>query len=145
MRVTTPEQPDIGDPDPPGPVQSATVPHAATRHLCVGCYVDHEFRERAMREVYLDRSRQIAPSYGYDIVPVLVHARRAGWIDHAQHVLVVLATLFWIRHDVFAAAITISTFITWYVLKRFWRLFKDFGSYIRNRGSLAERAHLRRR
>jgi hypothetical protein len=113
--------------------------------MCVGCYVDHEFRERAMTEVYLDRSRQVAPAYGYDLVPVLVHARRAGWIDHAQHVLVILVTLFWIRHDLFAAAITVSTVITWYVLKRFWRLFKDYAGYIRHRGSLAERSHLRRR
>ena len=120
-------------------------PHAATRHMCVGCYVDHEFRERAMTEVYLDRSRQVAPSHGFDLVPVLVHARRAGWIDHAQHVLVALLALFWIRHDLFAAAITVSTFITWYVLKRFWRLLKDYAGYIRHTGSLAERSHLRRR
>ena len=113
--------------------------------MCVGCYVDHEFRERAMTEVYLDRSRQVAPAYGYDLVPVLVHARRAGWIDHAQHVLVILVALFWIRHDLFAAAITVSTVITWYVLKRFWRLFTDYAGYIRHRGSLAERSHLRRR
>jgi hypothetical protein len=146
--VTTPEQPDtdFSDPEPPEPLASPPpVPHAATRHMCVGCYVDHEFRERAMTEVYLDRSRQIAPAYGYDLVPVLVHARRAGWIDHAQHVLVILVALFWIRHDLFAAAITVSTVITWYVLKRFWRLFKDYAGYIRHRGSLAERSHLRRR
>ena len=146
--MTTPEQPDpdFSDPEPPGSLAPPPpVPHAATRHMCVGCYVDHEFRERAMTEVYLDRSRQIAPAYGYDLVPVLVHARRAGWIDHAQHVLVILVALFWIRHDLFAAAITVSTVITWYVLKRFWRLFKDYAGYIRHRGSLAERSHLRRR
>ena len=146
--MTTPEQPDtdFSDPEPSEPLApSPPVPHAATRHMCVGCYVDHEFRERAMTEVYLDRSRQVAPAYGYDLVPVLVHARRAGWIDHAQHVLVILVALFWIRHDLFAAALTVSTVITWYVLKRFWRLFKDYAGYIRHRGSLAERSHLRRR
>jgi hypothetical protein len=147
--VTTPEQPDpdFSDPEPPNPLvpPPPSVPHAATRHMCVGCYVDHEFRERAMTEVYLDRSRQVAPAYGYDLVPVLVHARRAGWIDHAQHVLVILVALFWIRHDLFAAAITVSTVITWYVLKRFGRLFRDYAGYIRHRGSLAERSHLRRR
>ncbi len=146
--MTTPEQPDtdFSDPEPPEPFTSPpAVPHAATRHMCVGCYVDHEFRERAMTEVYLDRSRQIAPAYGYDLVPVLVHARRAGWIDHAQHILVILLIGYWIHHDLFAAAITVSTIITWYVLKRFWRLFKDYAGYIRHRGSLAERSHLRRR
>ena len=138
--MTTPEQPDFdfSDPEPPGSLAPpSSVPHAATRHMCVGCYVDHEFRERAMTEVYLDRSRQIAPAYGYDLVPVLVHARRAGWIDHAQHVLVILVALFWIRHDLFAAAITVSTVVTWYVLKRFWRLFRDYAGYIRHRGGLA--------
>ena len=85
--MTTPEQPDtdFSDPEPSEPLAPPPpVPHAATRHMCVGCYVDHEFRERAMTEVYLDRSRQVAPAYGYDLVPVLVHARRAGWIDHAS-------------------------------------------------------------
>ena len=50
-----------------------------------------------------------------------------------------------IRHDLFVAALAVSTVITWYVLKRFWRLFKDYAGYIRHRGSLAERSHLRRR
>lgn len=126
-------------------VRNRTLPHSATRHMCVGCYVDHEYRERAVCDVYLARSRQVAPSYGYDLIPVLVHARRAAWIDHAQHVLVVVAIAYWIYHDLFAAAITISAVIDWYVIKRFWRLLKDFMSYIRTRGSLAERAHLRRR
>jgi hypothetical protein len=113
--------------------------------MCVGCYVDHEYREAAMRDVYLARGRQVAPSYGFDLVPVLIHARRASWIDHIQHILVVLVIIYWIRHDVFAAAITISSVIDWYVLKRLWRLAKDVASYLRNRGTLAERAHLRRR
>lgn len=146
--MTTPEQPDpaltgrIGT-DPLG--RPVGLPHAATRHMCVGCYVDHDFRERAMTEVYLNKSRQVAPSYGFDLVPVLVHARRAGWIDHVQHFLVIVLSIAWIRHDVFAAAITASTLVTWYVLKRFGRLFKDYAGYVRHTGSLAERSHLRRR
>jgi len=146
--LASPEQPDAElldrmSVDPL--VRTNALPHAATRHMCVGCYVSHEFRERAMRDVYLERSRQVAPSYGFDLVPVLVHARRASWIDHAQHLIVIAAIIFWVHHDMFAAAITISAVVSWYVLKRFWRLFADYGAYLRHQGSLAERSHLRRR
>ncbi|MYV96459.1 hypothetical protein [Streptomyces sp. SID1034] len=56
---------------PPGPT-------AATRHLCTGVYVDERFRDLVINEVCTAPYRRVAPSYGFDIVPVMRHAWRAA-------------------------------------------------------------------
>ncbi|GGV69254.1 hypothetical protein GCM10010277_79310 [Streptomyces longisporoflavus] len=51
---------------------------AATRHLCTGVYVDERFRDLVLDEVCTASHRRVAPSYGFDIVPVMHHAWRAA-------------------------------------------------------------------
>ncbi|GLW27929.1 hypothetical protein [Actinoplanes regularis] len=62
-------------------------PTAATRHLCAAAYLDEDFRAAALREVYLQPHRAIAPSYGFHLVSVLSHCLRARtvaiWRDAA--------------------------------------------------------------
>ncbi|MFH9299484.1 hypothetical protein [Streptomyces sp. NPDC017520] len=53
-------------------------PSAATRHLCSGVYVDERFRDLVIDEVCTAPYRRVAPSYGFDIVPVMRHAWRAA-------------------------------------------------------------------
>ncbi|MFI0238585.1 hypothetical protein [Streptomyces sp. NPDC016845] len=53
-------------------------PTAATRHLCTGVYVDERFRDLVLDEVCTAPHRRVAPSYGFDIVPVMHHAWRAA-------------------------------------------------------------------
>jgi hypothetical protein len=53
-------------------------PTAATRHLCAGMYVDERFRDLVIDEVCTAPYRRVAPSYGFDIVPVMRHAWRAA-------------------------------------------------------------------
>ncbi|MFJ1790904.1 hypothetical protein [Kitasatospora griseola] len=53
-------------------------PTAATRHLCTGVYVDEEFRDLVINRVCNAPHRRVAPSYGFDIVPVMHHAWRAA-------------------------------------------------------------------
>jgi hypothetical protein len=53
-------------------------PTAATRHLCAGVYVDERFRDLVIDEVCTAPYRRVAPSYGFDIVPVMRHAWRAA-------------------------------------------------------------------
>lgn len=48
-----------------------------TRNLCAGAYVERDFRRQVLREVYDRPNRLLAPSYGFDAVPVLMHCRRA--------------------------------------------------------------------
>ncbi|MEU1480898.1 hypothetical protein ACFYZ8_26700 [Streptomyces sp. NPDC001668] len=61
------------------PAQETTPePTAATRHLCAGVYVDERFRDLVIDEVCTAPHRRVAPSYGFDIVPVMQHAWRAA-------------------------------------------------------------------
>jgi hypothetical protein len=66
-------------PEPVDPVPGRTSPDAtsdATRLLCAGTYLDPGYRSEVIR-VLTHPSRVVAPSYGYDAVPVLAHALAA--------------------------------------------------------------------
>ncbi|MFI1988868.1 hypothetical protein [Actinoplanes sp. NPDC020271] len=52
-------------------------PTTATRHLCAAAYLDEEFRETALREVYHQPRRAVAPSHGFHLIPVLAHCLHA--------------------------------------------------------------------
>jgi hypothetical protein len=81
---------------PAGPPFPAD-PTSATRHLCAGAYLDEVFRQQVLREVYHRPSRLVAPSYGYDLMPVLGHclvARRLAILrDAAVCGLLLIAVL----------------------------------------------------
>jgi hypothetical protein len=94
----------------------------ATRHLCVGTYVDHEYCTEVLRRVYFDGSRRLAPSYGFALPPVLVHAGRAWRLDLGQHVAVVAAATAALIVDPFTLAAATAILISWYVLRRLARL-----------------------
>lgn len=59
-------------------------PDGATRQLCAGAYLDREFRDTVVNRVLLDPDHRVAPSYGFDVVPVVDHAKRAMILDFAQ-------------------------------------------------------------
>jgi hypothetical protein len=67
-----------------------------TRHLCAGVYLEREFRDTVLRRVHNDLRRRVAPSYGFDLVPVIDHAWRAWRLEAAQDmaVLSLFATAF---------------------------------------------------
>lgn len=62
-----------------------------TRYLCAGVYLDRLFRDKVIRDVHNDGRHRVAPSYGFDLVPVVAHARRAWALDTA-HQTALLAT-----------------------------------------------------
>ncbi|MFD8383515.1 hypothetical protein ACFV2X_34240 [Streptomyces sp. NPDC059679] len=49
----------------------------ATRLLCAGVYFDGQFRRNIIEELVEHEERTIAPSLGFDALPVLAHALRA--------------------------------------------------------------------
>lgn len=56
----------------------------ATRLLCAGTYLDADFRDAVIEELYVHEERLAAPSLGHDAARVLAHALRArrlelGW------------------------------------------------------------------
>ncbi|WJK36645.1 hypothetical protein [Solwaraspora sp. WMMA2065] len=78
-----PPTPQPATPQPPTPtvaVAVAVAPTSATRHLVVGAYLDERFCRAALREVYDQPTRAVAPSYGFDLGTVLGHCRQAGRI-----------------------------------------------------------------
>ncbi|MET9446567.1 hypothetical protein [Streptomyces cinerochromogenes] len=68
---------------PPNPASDAT------RLLCAGTYFDPVYRAAVLRELLTHRYRVVAPSYGYDAVPVLAHALAARRLQRVR--LAVLA------------------------------------------------------
>ncbi|MHA5053570.1 hypothetical protein [Streptomyces sp. SD15] len=68
-------------PHPPGVPPGAS---EATRLLCAGSYLDSDYRDAVIEELYVHEERLAAPSLGYDAARVLAHALRArrlelGW------------------------------------------------------------------
>lgn len=66
---------------------------AATRYLCAGVYLDRAFRNMVIRKVHNDPRHRVAPSYGFDLIPVVEHAWRAWALETSQQacILSVLA------------------------------------------------------
>ncbi|WP_326640441.1 hypothetical protein OG884_36280 [Streptosporangium sp. NBC_01755] len=60
----------------------------ATRHLCAGIYLDPDFCRVVLRQVHNDSTRMVAPSYGFDLVPIVRHAWWAWGLEMVQHVCV---------------------------------------------------------
>ncbi|MGA5038850.1 hypothetical protein ACPCA8_17555 [Streptomyces capoamus] len=79
--------PEPGGPSGPRPGPDAT--SNATRLLCAGTYLDPVYRAGVIRELLTHRYRVVAPSYGYDAVPVLAHALAARRLQRIR--LAVLA------------------------------------------------------
>jgi hypothetical protein len=118
--------PRLTTPGPSATVQVAT-PHEsilneATRHLCAGVYVDDKYCATVLRNVYFDRSRRLAPSYGFELLSVLVHARRAWMLDLGQHEIVTVIALASLMIDPFSFAVAVAGLASWYVLRRAARL-----------------------
>jgi hypothetical protein len=59
------------------PVQLLEENTSATRHLSAGAYLDPGFCLTALREIYCQTKRVVAPSYGFDAIAVLGHCLRA--------------------------------------------------------------------
>jgi hypothetical protein len=85
--LVTAEPSSTGDHDEQPPRDSE-----ATLHLCTGVYVDRRFRDIVIRKVHNDARHRVAPSYGFDLVPIVRHAWRSWFLDTA-YLLVLLGVL----------------------------------------------------
>ncbi|WP_069816042.1 hypothetical protein [Streptomyces sp. TP-A0874] len=68
-------------PDTAAPQVDAPYASEATRLLCAGTYLDAEYRDRVIGELYLMEHRVAAPSLGFDAARVLAHALRARRVE----------------------------------------------------------------
>lgn len=66
---------------------------AATRHLCANVYVDRSFRDLVLRKIHNDARHRVAPSYGFDLVPVIRHAWWSWSLDTGQLLAMLVVAL----------------------------------------------------
>jgi hypothetical protein len=91
----------------------------AQRRLCAGTYLDREFRDRALREVYNARDKRVAPSSGFDVVPLLHHAWRAWWLETGQYLGTFAVLAIGLAIVPLDTAIAVDVLAVWW-LSRLW-------------------------
>ena len=100
--------------------------HNATRHLSAAAYLDVAYCDRIMREIYAQRRRWAAPSYGFDLITVLRNVRRAWWLSTGQALLLV-AIMAGAAYFVLAAAIlATAVLLIWSLVRVRVRISADF-------------------
>jgi hypothetical protein len=63
----------------------------ATRRLCAGVHLDRKFRDLVVKDLHNDWKRRVAPSSGFDAVPVIIHAWRSLALDAVMGLLLMCA------------------------------------------------------
>ncbi|GAA1685520.1 hypothetical protein [Streptomyces yatensis] len=85
-------RPDSSPVVPSPPAADDASPYAtseATRLLCAGTYLDDDFRDAVLDELYVHEERAVAPSLGVDAARVLAHALRARRLEACWTALLV--------------------------------------------------------
>jgi hypothetical protein len=123
----TTSPPYVGDrfagPQPGEPAPSARPPDSdqsnATRYLCVGAQIDDGFGDQVIREVIEQPHRAVAPTFGLDLIPVVVHALNARGRRKRRDMLLVLIAGF----DLLIAPVTtVVTALSWLWIRFVYRL-----------------------
>jgi len=140
MTLSSPRRPR--GPETPPYQEDST---AATRHLCAAAYLHDEFREISLRHVYYQPRRVVAPSYGFDLVPVLAHCLKARNGAIARDAAIVVTFLVTACVSWMAILSVLSTMIYLQVVVASYRLFRDTFHRLRgvateNQASLVPRA-----
>ncbi len=123
-----PEMTHVAAPRTSYPTQSAPVPPPvtnATRHLCVGAYLDADFRDRSLREVYHQGRRMIAPSYGFDLLTVLGHCLRARNLVLVRDLAILAVLLVGLLATPIGFLLAVFVLIGVYFWVAIWRLVRD--------------------
>jgi hypothetical protein len=123
--TTTP--PDVGDrlaaPHPDEPAPPAPLPDTdqsnATRYLCVGAQVDGAFGDRVIREVLEQHHRAVAPTFGLDLIPVVIHALNGRSRRKRRDLLLILLGALDL---LIAPVITIVMALSWLWIRFVYRL-----------------------
>ncbi|CAM5670206.1 hypothetical protein [Streptomyces viridochromogenes] len=115
----------MGTSHAPPAQETALEPTAATRHLCAGVYVDERFRDLVIDEVCTAPHRRVAPSYGFDIVPVMHHAWRAAALSALPRATVLALAVGPVFAGAVPAAILIASGFGLVLLLRLAALLRD--------------------
>ena len=108
---------------------------AATRRMCAGALIDEPFRDTLLGNVYNDRSRRVAPSYGFDLISVLHYAWRAWWLEFCLRCLLLAAVAVAFVRAPLDTIIALSMLTLWYLVRSLPDLTEKYtGYYIRGEG-----------
>ena len=121
MTVTAHAPPSHRPPPDPG-----KEPTGATRHLCTGVHVDEKFRDLVLTEVCTAPTRRTAPSYGFDLVPVMRHAWLALHLSALSRLALIAAAVspHLLGYTV-TSLLILAGFTLLVLLERVWKLSKD--------------------
>lgn len=67
--------------------------HDSTRLLCAGAYLESSYRSAVIDEIVTHDYRTVAPSYGYDALPVVAHALAAHRLHRQQYIVTLLGAV----------------------------------------------------
>ncbi|MGH3722229.1 MAG: hypothetical protein ACRDRI_26000 [Pseudonocardiaceae bacterium] len=115
-------------------------------------YLDRAFRDTVIRKVHNDPRHRVAPSYGFDLIPVVEHAWRAWSLETSQQSCIFSVLALGLLANTPATIMAASGLGLWQVAplmlrtapKVLWLKAKAIKTeWFRRRGSSAEAAHLR--
>jgi hypothetical protein len=119
--------PHVGDRSASPPPDGQITPHRhqdadqsnATRYLCVGAQIDSGFAARVIREILEQRYRAIAPSYGLDVRPIVIHALNGRSRRKRRDLLLILLAVF---NLIANPVITTVTALSWLWIRFVYRI-----------------------
>jgi hypothetical protein len=123
----------------------ALLENAANRRMCAGAYLDREFRDSVLRQVYNDRNRRVAPSYGFNVVLVLRHAWRSWWLETCQQILTLALLVIACLKVPLDAVIVIGVLAIWYVLRALPAWLRELASFYSSKSKIYINEHVRAR
>jgi hypothetical protein len=106
---------------------AATPGSSASRRLCAWTYLDREFRDHVLRDIYL--AGRVAPSHGFDVVPVLRHAWRAWWLETGEYVLTLTVFITGFALVPLDTLITVDVLVIWGLLRLWLSWMQQFVGY----------------
>src|SRR5689334_8342908 len=130
------------EPLPAAAAAQALLENAANRRMCAGAYLDREFRDSVLREVYNDRNRRVAPSYGFNVVLVLHHAWRAWWLETCQQILILAVLIIACLKVTLDAVMVIGVLVIWYALRAMPGWLRELVSFYSSQSKIYMNQHL---
>lgn len=110
----------------PPPQNHGEEPTGATRHLCTGVHIDEDFRDLVIKEVCTAPSRRAAPSYEFDLVPVMRHAWSALHLAALSRVGLIAAVIIpYVKGFIVTTLLVTGGYLLLVLLERALRLSRE--------------------
>lgn len=107
-------------------IPTRTNRYTATRRLCAGTYLDREFRQQLLLEIYNCRRRRIAPSYGYDLAQVMRYGWRAWWLELVRDAFAIVLLVVALLTVPLGTILVVGLLGIWYALGACWHVLLEW-------------------